>query len=117
MITPRLKRLSSDDLEPPAVPADPSHCAIRVLASIGGSSSQGADLFEFRVVTPSYLATNGLPQWGRGLLIVEHFSWGDVERAVARLLAHAQRHTWTEVAEALNKELHWEYDNYRPFAG
>jgi len=32
-----------------------------------------------------------------------------------RLLAHATRKTWNEVALELNKELHWEFENYKPY--
>jgi len=86
-------------------------------ASIGPKDAEGEELFEFQVITPIFLAKNGLPRWGRGLLIVEQFSWQAVERALERLLAHAHRKTWAEVAAVLNHEIQWEYDNYQPFAG
>ena len=86
-------------------------------ASIGPKGAEGEELFEFQVVTPSFLAKEGLPRWGRGLLIVEQFSWETVDRALERLLARAQRNTWAEVAVVLNHELHWEFDNYQSVAG
>ena len=117
MVTPELKSLGSSDLERPAIPRDPTNCSIALQASIGPKNAHGEELFQFQVVTPTFLATNGLPRWGRGLLIVEQFSWPAVERALERLLAHAHRNTWAEVAAVLNHELLWEYDNYQPFAG
>jgi hypothetical protein len=56
----------------------------------------------------------GTSQWGRGTLIVESFSWADVERMLVRLLAQASGETWQEVAQTLNKELRWEFEGYRP---
>jgi hypothetical protein len=117
MVTPELRNLSSPDLERPAVPSDPTDCLVALEASIGPKGARGEELFEFQVVTPRALAKNGLPRWGRGLLIVEQFSWANVERALERLLSHAHRDTWAEVAAVLNHELQWEYDNYQPFAG
>jgi hypothetical protein len=49
------------------------------------------------------------------MLIVESFSWTIVHRMLERLLAHAVRPTWNEVAAELNKELLWEFDNYTPY--
>ena len=62
-------------------------------------------------------ATCGLPRWGRGLLVIESFSWADVIAALAALLAQAQRESWPDTIEALNHELHWAFDNRRPFTG
>jgi Immunity protein 8 len=117
MVTPELRNLSSSDLERPALPVDPTDCSVALQAAIGPKNAEGEELFEFQVVTPAFLARNSLPRWGRGLLIVEEFSWPAVERALERLLAHAHRNTWAEVAAILNHELQWEYDNYQPFAG
>ena len=117
MIAPQLKSLFSPDLERPALPRDPTNCSVVLQASIGPKGAEGEELFEFQVVTPEFLAKEGLPRWGRGLLIVEQFSWPTVERALEHLLAHAQRNTWAEVAAVLNHELQWEFDNYQSFAG
>src|ERR1043166_4165238 len=117
MVTPELRKLSSPDLERPAVPPDPTDCSVALQASIGPKGAEGEELFEFQVVTPRALLRNGLPRWGRGLLIVESFSWAGVERALERLLARAHRKTWAEVAAVLNHDLQWEYNNYQPFAG
>jgi len=117
MIVPQLKSLSGGILEPPAVPPNPRDCSIAVQASIGPKGAEGEELFEFMVVTPTFLAKDKLPRWGRGVLIVDEFSWPTIERAIERLLAHAHRNTWAEVAAVLNHELHWEFDNYQPLAG
>ncbi len=81
-------------------------------AEIGANGTPGAEIFSFQVVTPKYLARERLPRWGRGLLVVEEFSWREVEAALQKLLMHASRPVWNDVAAELNKELHWEFDNY-----
>jgi hypothetical protein len=53
-------------------------------------------------------------RWGRGLLLIETFSWPAVERMIERLLARASAATWHEVAAKINLELLWEFDNYTP---
>ncbi|HKC53265.1 MAG TPA: Imm8 family immunity protein [Burkholderiales bacterium] len=117
MIAPQLKSLLSPDLEASALPPDPTDCCVLFQAAIGPKNGEGEEVFNFEVVTPQYLARNVLPRWGRGALIVEQFSWPAVERALERLLAQAHRNSWREVAETLNHELRWEFDNYQPFAG
>lgn len=117
MVVPQIKSLTSPDLEPGNLPADPSDCCVLVDAHIGPKGEIGEEDFSFVVATPACLARLGLPRWGRGMLIVETFSWPVVEHALARLLAHAHRNTWHDVAQALNHELHWEFDNYQHGAG
>ena len=117
MIHPVLLSLSSADLGTTCMPSPPEHCSVVVTATIGRPGEASGDNFSFLVATPSALAQAEGGRWGRGILIVESFSWDGVERAVRNLLAHSARETWLEVAQALNRELLWEYDGYRPFDG
>jgi hypothetical protein len=112
MIFPRLKGLTSSDLDRDQLPASPDDCDVVVDAEIGPSEGDRADRFAFQVVTPTRLLRSGEVRWGRGLLIVDVFSWSAVERAIEKLLMHAARPTWDEVAAELGKELHWEFENY-----
>lgn len=115
MPIPVLKSLSSPELDLPALPADPTRCAVFVEAEIGPpGESSGADLFSFTVATPSELLDGTDARWGRGYLILERFSWEAVERAIRKLLMHADRATWHESATELGKELHWEFESYAP---
>lgn len=114
MITPELKDLFCPGLEKPALPPDPEDCVISLQAAIGAKGEDGDDLFFFTVATPKGLLREELPRWGRGLLVVESFSWAAIERALERLLSHARRESWSEVAAALNQELNWEFENYKP---
>ncbi len=111
MIFPRLLALSSDDFDAQSLPEDVTHCNVSITAKIGPSDCDGGDYFHFSAVTPSAFAESHIFGWGRGILIIESFSWANIERAVHRLLAHAARETWQEVALVLNKELLWEFDN------
>ena len=103
----------SADLARPALPDDPRHCSIYCEATIGPKDSPGEEIFGFQVVTPSALDPGDRFRWGRGLLIVSAFSWEVIDLALARLLAHASRDSWDEVALELAKNLHWEFENYR----
>ncbi|VXB72693.1 conserved hypothetical protein [Luteimonas sp. 9C] len=114
MIFPKLLSLSSSDLAPGHLPPDPKHCIVQVLAKIGPSCVSAGDDFSFAVATPSALAESKTFGWGRGTLVVDSFSWLQVEDAIDRLLAHASRPSWQEVAQALNHELLWEFDGYCP---
>jgi hypothetical protein len=114
VMTPRIFALMSSDLAEGALPPDPSNCSVILTATIGPTDGNGGDNFDFEVVTPPYLQEHPAVRWGRGMLLVETFSWTTVRAMLDRLLAHAVRPTWNEVAAELNKELRWEYDNYTP---
>ena len=113
MITPQLKTLISLDLERPRLPDDPDDCEVFLEATIGPDSSDASEIFAFSVVTPTALSRETRFRWGRGLLIIPTFSWEAVDHALARLLAHCSRDSWAQVAQQLNQNLHWEFDNYR----
>jgi hypothetical protein len=114
MIAPELKEMFCADLAKPALPPDPDDCIVSLQASIGPKGERGEELFFFTVATPKALQREELPRWGRGMLLVETFSWAIVERAVERLLSQARRESWADVAAALNRELNWECENYKP---
>jgi len=110
VVTPYLFAISSADLSVDAPPRDPSNCWVQVTATIGPSDAAGGDNFDFVVATPRAFELRGELCWGRGLLLMNEFSWDAVRRMLQRLLAHAVRPTWSEVAAELNKELLWEFD-------
>ena len=109
---PIVKSIMSPDVDRPALPPDPSHCSVFIEVEIGPSGESGAEIFSFSVVTPSKLIGGG-PVWGRGLLVLDEFSWAGVDVALSKLLRHCEGATWSEVSSQLNKELHWEFENYR----
>jgi len=82
---------------------------------VGPDDGPGEESFAFEVVTPTYLREQGHPRWGRGLLILDSVDWAIVRQFVDERLSTAARETWSEVGEELNKELHWEFDNYKPY--
>ena len=112
MLALRLKSLDSPDLAAEAMPGDPEHCRISMTATIGPDGTDGGELFYFTVVTPKALVGDEAT-WGRALLIMPSFSWIDVKRMLERLLRHASRADWQASAAELNKELRWEFDNYK----
>ena len=113
MIQPELREITSQDLLPPALPPDPSDCAVQFRALIGPRDGEGSEAFGFTVVTPAQLARTLGHTWGRGYLIVEVFDWHIVVRAVAQLLAQCAAPTWDEALIELNKELHRESETPR----
>ena len=113
MITPQLKTLMSADLERPKLPQDTNNCEVAFEAAVGLVDSDAAEIFAFTVITPTALARESRFRWGRGLLIVPSFSWETIDLALIRLLAGCSRPSWPEVAQQLNQNLHWEFDNYR----
>lgn len=113
MIIHEIKALYSADLGK-SLPADVEDCIVGVTADIGIKGSDGADQFQFDVVTPKHLARSEDVRWGRGYLIVPFFSWPLVEEALGKLLMHCRREDWDSVASEIAKELHWEFENYSP---
>jgi hypothetical protein len=113
MIVPEIKSLHSPDLPNAELPADPEDCAVLCEADIGMQGKEGADIFIFTVLTPKYLARAGGYRWGRGCLLVDHFSWDIVRLALQKLVSRYAGNEWREIAVELNKELHWEFDNYQ----
>jgi hypothetical protein len=116
MTSPQLRSLFSPDLEPPALPADTADCCVLFQVSIGPKDGDAEEMFTFEVVTPRYLGRSGLPRWGRGLLVVESFSWENVIAALAALLAQSQRDTWEDTIEALSHEMQWAFADRKPFS-
>jgi immunity protein 8 of polymorphic toxin system len=109
-----LKDINSPDLDRSTLPDDPSNCLITCSARIGPRGADAAEIFAFEVVTPQYLSTQRHVRWGRGLLLMDEFSWREVERMLNRLVARIRADTWGAAAAALSKELMWEFDDYQP---
>jgi hypothetical protein len=110
MLYPEIRSIASPDLEPPALPADPSNCAISFRAFIGPKDGGAATAYDFTVVTPTYLARALGHTWGRGFLIVDIFDWTVVVRALAQLLAQCSAPTWDGVLLELDRELRREQE-------
>ncbi len=113
LLTLEVKGFFSPDLEYGREPDEPDNCSLRVEVDIGVKGGEGADVFSFIVTTPKALLNYTGYQWGRGWLLLEYFSWSQVEEIVEELCADMSGVSWEQIARELNKWLHWEYDNYR----
>ena len=113
MTIPELISLTSPDLEEGQYPEDPADCAVLLEAEIGPSDEDGADLFNFVVVTHRFLAREAEPRWVRGQLVVPEFSWKAARDSLSKLLLSCSGNTWSEVSEKLSRYLHWEYEDYQ----
>jgi len=110
---PGLKSLHSPDLPQDQEPVDPADAAVLFEASIGPKGREDAEVFSFVAITPRALARDQGTRWGRGYLILNHVSWAGVETAVRNLLSQCSGDNWAQVAERLNREMHWEFEAYR----
>jgi hypothetical protein len=97
-------------------PGDAEVFALGVTASIGPAGEDGAELFQFTVCSPSWLAAQELPKgfaFQRHALLVERWEPGLVERAIADLCRRTEGETWSEVATKLSRFGSWEFEDYR----
>lgn len=113
-LTPEVKGFFSPDLEYGREPDEPDNFFLHVEVDIGTKGGKAADIFSLNVVTPKALLNHSGYQWGRGWLLLEYFSWSQVESAVDELCAEVSGVSWEQIALELNKWLRWEYDNYKP---
>lgn len=112
METPKLVSLTCDSLTRNQVPVDAADCELTFTASIGIDGVRG-DNFQFVVVTPSALARSQYTGWCKDYLLVQDFSWAQVDNYVANLLASIRGESWEDVAGQLQQFMDWEFYNYR----
>ncbi|TMO79290.1 hypothetical protein CWC16_13610 [Pseudoalteromonas sp. S3776] len=112
-VTLELKGIFSMELEYGKLPLEPECCAILIELSIGIKGQEGGDIFSFTAITPEFLIKKPELRWGRGYLLLEYFSWQQVEKMAHNLLRHVVADSWEEATQSLTKELHWEYENYQ----
>ncbi|MEY4245592.1 MAG: Immunity protein 8 [Verrucomicrobiota bacterium] len=48
--------------------------------------------------------------WGKSLLIVQIFSWNDVEEAIEEFLAEISTESWEDAVKILTRYMDWEYE-------
>lgn len=112
-----LKGIFSTELNEPEIPDDPGCCAVNMFADIGIKDSEGADQFNFLVVTPRFLVAHPEIRWGRGYLLMPEFSWLETHRMIERHVSSISVSSWEEAAKALCHYMEWEFENYQPYKG
>lgn len=108
-----LKAMLSPDLQKPRIPDEPDACAVLIQAEIGPKGSEGAEIFQFEVVTPRWLLANPQLRWARSQLFLPEFSWNEVEALLKRLVSSVSGETWEEIAIKLSRYMHWEFEDYK----
>lgn len=87
---------------------------LRGTAYIAEESDSGSECFHFQVVNSEYvmqiLSENKIIN-GRALFIIDNFEQEVLEYEINNILKDCVRSTWEETANAINRYLHWEYDN------
>jgi hypothetical protein len=109
-----VKSLFSIDLGEGELPGSPECCCVNIWADIGIQGKEGADQFNFYVITPAYLMTHPEVRWGRGYLLMPEFSWKEIKRMLERLVSSISASSWEEAAAKLCNYLEWEFENYQP---
>jgi hypothetical protein len=111
--------LSEDFPDGKSSPDDSDDCCVEIQANIGPVGGDGADTFEFTVCTPRGLArrldADGRPYWGRGTLVVGHFSWDAVEAAMHQYVRSVSGEDWAELAAKLSRVMRWEFEDYQSY--
>lgn len=98
-------------------PEDAEHFALGVAASIGPAGEDGAELFQFEVCSPSWLASQSLPKgfaFQRHTLLLERWDPQLVERAIRDLCLRTEGEGWAQIAGKLSRYGLWEFEDYRP---
>lgn len=114
MVIPVLKHVSSPDLAMGELPPDPGDCAVVCHAEIGPDHGTGAEEFSFVVATPRHFLRKPAVRWGHGYLLMNTFSWQEVERALDQHLTQCRRPTWPQVVAQLREYLRWEFEQFQP---
>jgi Immunity protein 8 len=114
IVHPEVKDLFCSELDHGALPPEPTNCMVYIEATIGPKGREGGDIFGFTAITPSAISGSHERRRGRGYFILPEFSWSAVDAALQRLVAQCSGPSWGSVCSLLNKELLWEYDNYKP---
>ena len=108
-----IKSIISPDLDYGKAHWEADNCAVLVEVEIGEKGKEGADIFYCTAITSKFLYEHPESRWGRGYLILEEFSWKEVELFLNKLLSFIKKETWDEASAELNKELQWEFENYQ----
>jgi len=96
-------------------PEDPDNFAIEVAATVGSPDAPGGDLFFFSVCTAAWLQSHGGAKgfvFLHGHLLVTRWNYEIVHRAISDLCRHTEGKDWDEVATALSRYGHWEFESY-----
>lgn len=96
------------------VPDTPDVFGFWVELEIGIRDCLGADLFEIFVCTPKWLERKALargPAWHRGLVVVLHFDFNELELWIQRMLSGIEGRDWKELSAKLRLIARWEFDD------
>lgn len=86
-------------------------------AEFGPSNSNGAELFDFMVCTPSWLALHMKEdevRSARHYIIVKKYDFNALKSYLLNYAASCAAPTWNEVALKLSRIGRWEFEDYVP---
>lgn len=98
----------------PELPKDPNDCWIVIHADIGtDDGTEAADTFLFYVCTTNKLSEILEQGFGRGLILVNQFSWTVIEEAITKICNSTTGKDWEEIASKLSRYGYWEFEDYQ----
>lgn len=113
-----LKEIHSPDIELESFwPEDTKNFGFYLEAMIGPEGQEGEESFGFQVCTPAWLETHYSETdvlFCRHMIIVFEY---DVSRIKSSLSNYCERcfgETWQDIANALARIGHWEFEDYTP---
>lgn len=89
---------------------NPRLCSVRVSVDIGVHDEDWVNYFYIQVVTPEYLSSCGKSMWGRSLLVIQIFTWDEVERMIEEFVTGISTESWDDAVKILTRYLDWEYE-------
>ena len=111
-----LKSMTSPDVDLVSYRAEPPDpFRFLVEAEIGGNSSEGADLFQFQVCSPAWLATHSQdgPVILHGFILMHRYTYEELQQTIQKLAWRFEADTWEEIAFKISKYALREFEDYK----
>jgi hypothetical protein len=105
-----LEDMWSPDLDPPSsgLPDDLSDFDVFMHMSLNEVGTSGAEVFSFQVMSPSALARTAPGRFLSHVLVLEQFSWNQIQTHLEKLLRHTRGcSTWDCVLLTLSSYVHY----------
>lgn len=92
---------------------DPKNCSVRISVDIESDENNGSAFYYLQVVTTDYLFSSQKSIWGKSVLVVQLFSWDEIEREIGRLISEISSDTWENSVKILSRYMDWEYEGMK----
>lgn len=97
-------------------PTEPNCFAFLLQVMISPEDSAGEESFDLLVCTPRYLESKldheGMPMFGRHLLIVRNYDFAAIQKLIENYCNALEERDWNGLATKLSRIGHWEFEDY-----